>query len=452
MNTISWTVITFSLLIFTPAMMCTPRVQAAQPQSSSTDAAAEGTTDSNTLNAIQFETSSSSNNVFHAFGSESPTMRQMRERLRDPQQRALLRAEHRVQILDSHRDVKQVLGLDAATQEKLIELLTDQQMDQLDEFYLRSEDSAAPPHAERMVARADNETKRVQTLRELLGPEGLERYQQFSASLNERTQVVEFDDRLDPAHKLSGDQRERLIALHKEHATHELEQMRRSDVRPHASFGRLLDKLPSAEELQRQAALDTIAANEQSWRRMPKSDQLLRQRAAKFLTPPQLTTLAQMHAEKASHLQKWIEQARVQAGLSPDIPDRPEPSPALQPLRTVVAGEVRLNISLTLNRNEPTSFAHVGGNGEPVTFAIADGLFLEAKPTLYSDDTFDLQMSYYEESTTGKRLIGQSGQMGQITRAPAGPQGLNYQGSSGTVITGSKGGYAIEMSAQIEPM
>jgi hypothetical protein len=449
--TMSLSGIAVSLLVFTTAIVSAIRAHAAQPQSHPSTAADPPAIEASTMHSIEAHASSGPNNRFQPFGSASQSMRQMRERLEDPQQRAAVRAEQRAQILESHRDLGQALGIDAATEGALIELLTDHQMDRLDEFHRRLDGSASPAQAHpweaALRAQAENETQQVETLRELLGPERLERYQAFRRTVGERMQVGKLDARLDSAHKLSIDQKERLIALYQERTARTLERRRLASYSV-APFGAVFPGPLSAEELQRSSQLQTIAANEDIWRRMPESDRLLRQGAAEFLTAPQLTTLAQMNAEEATHLRQWIEKTRVQAGLSPDIPDQPEAS---QPLRAPLAGEVRLSMKLTVNRNGPSSFTHVGGNGEAVTFASVEGLVVEATPTLYDDDTFNLQMAYYEEGSTGRRRIGQMGQMGTLTRAPAGSSSLDHQGSSGTVLTGSKG-YAIEVSAQVEPM
>ncbi len=455
MKTVSSSAIALGLVMFTGAA----HAQATQPQAptfpSSAVPPAPAKIEANTMHSVQFEASASTGNTLQVFGPGSQAMRQMRERLKDPQQRAALRTEWRGQIAASHPDIGPALDIDAATEEKLIELLTDDQMDRLDEFHLRSEDDGTPAQTQseetQIRALADRETRRVEALRELLGQERLERYQTFQTTSRERTQVAMLDARLGPAHKLRADQKERLIAVYQEHNIRELDQHRLTTF-SRSPFGTAFRQLPSAEELQRISQLQTIAGNEEIWRRMPQSDRLLRQRAAEFLTQPQLTTLAQMNAADANSLQRWIKKARAQAGLSPNIPERSEAPPeGLQPPRTPLAEEVKLSIKLAVNGSEPAVFTHVGRNGEPATFAIADGLFVEARPTAYDDEMFDLQMTYYEEGSTGKRVIGRMGQMGPIARAPVDSSSLDRRRNGSTVVTGSKG-YAVEVSVQVEPM
>jgi hypothetical protein len=150
-----------------------------------------------------------------------------------------------------------------------------------------------------------------------------------------------------------------------------------------------------------------------------------------------------MNAERADHLKKWIEGARVQAGLSAEIPEQPEVTEP--PAPTPLAGDVKIVIKLLVN-GEPTHYTDTVRNGASVTFRSAEGLFVEVRPTLYDDDGFDVRVLYYEpDSRGGRRLIGEGGQMGIVTRH-------NHPGGTGgTVITGNKG-YAIEMTTKVEPV
>lgn len=425
-------------------IMCTVFVPAAQPQNP--PATVPLTPVPNAMPAWELRASSSATNVIQ-FG-DSQFFRQMQERLKDPQQRAQLRAENRAQLAESHRDLREALELDAATEEKVLELLTDQQMDRLDQLHRRHEDGVARTVqlGTQLSAEAESQTKHIQALRELVGQEKLERYQTFYKTLGERSRIAQIDARLAPAHKLNTEQKERLIALFQDDMARYIAQIR-LDRQPFAPFG---PTLTSLEEMQRQSQLLTIASTEKNWRRMPESRRLLRQRAAGILTPTQLATLQQMHEEEISSLQQWIQQARVQAGLSAEIPEETEVAQSSQaPLRMPIAGEIRFRIKLTVNRNEPERISHVGGNGVPVTFECAEGLLMEVTPTLYDDDTFNMDMAYYEVSSTGRRRIGQSGQMGMVEKVRPAAPGLEFSGSSGTILVGNKA-YAIELSAVIE--
>jgi hypothetical protein len=206
----------------------------------------------------------------------------------------------------------------------------------------------------------------------------------------------------------------------------------------------------SLEEMQRMSQLQNIVTNEEIWRRMPASHRELAQRAAQFLTPPQLAVLERMHTEQMNGLQQLIERARLQAGLNPAIPERSDiQMPVSRPTRTPIVGNVKVEFTVAVNRGEATRVSHVGPNGEPVTFAAGDGLFIEATPTLYDDHWLDVRTNYYEEAEVGQRRLLGSGAFGTLTRMPDGTPSRG--GSGGGVITGSKG-YAITETATAEAL
>lgn len=382
------------------------------------------------------------------FGDSSGHFRRMRERLDDPQQRMSIRADQRAHVVSAHRDVGEVLQLDATTEEKLIELATDLAMDHLDRLSGRTQVRSPDPLGSELHVQAEQETQRIEKLRQLLGPEKLERYQAYAATVHERAQVARFQERLDTPHKLNVEQRERLAMLYHEHRQLELAN-NRSPFSRRSRLGEGMRDMPSPEELQRHSQLQTIAINQASWRRTAQSDEQMRQQASAFLTAPQLAVFARMQREHSDGVRRWIENARVQAGLSPEIPDKPDAIE--QGARTPVLKQVKLSIKVTVNRNEPIYFTHVGNNGEPVTFAAADGLLVEAIPTLYDDDLFDVGVVYYEQASMGRRLIDHSRHGGAFVRSASDRPTLAHARGTGMVITGRKG-YAVELAALLEPM
>lgn len=410
-----------------------------------TDPPTEVNKEENRLEAapsVQFQSDS---RVFQLFGPPSSTFREQSERFSDPEKRAAFRDEQRAQIAESHQAVGELLQLDAATESKLLDLLADAQTNDLEQFYTgaasRSAQGGNP--FESLKNRADRETAKVQALRDLLGQEKLERYQAFATLVSDYGQVERLNARLDAAHKLTIDQKQRLAQTWHEHSRSEINETR-FPGRMRNPFGMSVGGgMPSHEELQRHSQLMTITGNEKSWRRMPEANERLRQRAAEFLTPPQLAALAQMNKEKADNLQKWIEGARARAGLSAEIPEQPETTEP--PAPTPIAGNVKLAVKLIVN-GEPTHYTDTVGNGEAVTFRSAEGLFVEVQPTVYDDDGFDVRVLYYEpDSRGGRRQIGQGGQMGIVTRDN------QPGGTGGTVIVGNKG-YAIELTTKVEPV
>lgn len=411
-----------------------------------TDPPTEAAKEHNRLEAvpsIQFQADS---NVFQMFGPASPTFREQSERFRDPVQRAAFRAEQRAQIMESHQTVGELLELDAATESKLFDLLADFQTNDLEQFYTTAAARASQRNPfEPLTARAERETVKVQALRELLGQEKLERYQVFATLVNDYRQVAKLNERLEAAHKLTIDQQQRLAQLWHEQIHGEIYNTRFSLHRQNPFAGPLgqMGQMPSREDMMRNSQLMTIASNEDNWRRMPKADEQLRQRAAEFLTASQLASLALMNAEKADNLRKWIIGARAEAGLSPEIPEQPEATEPPTPMP--MAGAVKLAVKLTINGGEATHYTDTLRNGESATFQSAEGLIVEVRPTIYDNDMFDVRVLYYEpNSRGGRRLIGEGGQMGKVTRDN------QSGGTGGSVITGNKG-YAIEMSTKVEP-
>jgi hypothetical protein len=383
--------------------------------------------------------------IFNTFGDGSEHMRKMRERLQDPQQRAALREENRGHIVVSHYDVAEVLGLDAATHDKLIDLLTDQQMAQLEEFHLRGFSETPPDVTNHLQLHADRQNREIDALRELLGQEKLERFQVYRSTLGQRWQLREFEAYLAPTDKLNSKQKEQLIELFRAHFQRSLQDhhgMRRG----RSGLDVMMRDMPSREELQRRSQLMTIEANEASWRRMPESDRRLREQAAAFLTASQLASLEQLHADKLQQLQRSIEQMRVQAGLNPTIPpaiEGDEPTPAK------VTRDVRLRIKIAVNHAKPVTFTEVVSSGTPYTFEIDEGLLVQATPIVYDNETYDLRVEYFEQGATGKRSIGNMGGMGTLNRVQPGNEALALMGGSSTVISGSKA-YAIELSTSVE--
>ena len=100
-----------------------------------------------------------------------------------------------------------------------------------------------------------------------------------------------------------------------------------------------------------------------------------------------------------------------------------------------------------MNGESPRYLTTVVSSGKSVSLKIADDLFLEATPTAYENDAYNLRVLYFETGVTGKRLIGNMGQAGLVVQASADSRHVGGGGS--TVLTGSKG-YAVELSALVE--
>jgi hypothetical protein len=238
----------------------------------------------------------------------------------DPKARSSVRAEQRAYLAELYADTEYALGIDAPTREKLLDLLVEQLAD-LDAYSPGNHEH--PAGQLRMLA--DAEAKHLNALRELLGDEGFERLFAYRMTLAERRQVSLLDKRLDRANQLQPAQKERLIDLLSE------QKLQAQDA---ADLSRL--SLPpepvSAEQMLQASRLLTVAANEETRRRMPEVHQRFARQAATFLTPAQLAVFEDVNAERMHSLQQWIEQARLRLGLDPAIPATPNVPPKPRPI------------------------------------------------------------------------------------------------------------------------
>jgi hypothetical protein len=364
-------------------------------------------------------------------------MDQMRERLKDPVQRVALRREQRQAIEQRHPDIEQALGVSAATKEKLFELLTDEQMEQLDDSMNRGQG-----YRLEVQAQADAETRRLTALRDLLGQAGLKEFKKYLATLSEREQVSKFDELLSVNDKLQREQKEKLIELFADQNQQRFAHLRaRRSVAP-------MRTLPSAEERRRESQLATIELNEASLRALENSNPLMAKRAAEFLSPIQLEAFSRMNQERAAAQRRWIEQARLQAGLQPQIPEHPVALLAQPEDRTPLTGDIAFEFTVTVNRSSPVTITHTGPNAKPILVEAGDGLWVEATATLFEDHWFDVHLAYLERDASEKRRLDQQQtHFGALMRMP---DGSASGGAIGTdMVVGDKG-YAVHISVKLQ--
>jgi hypothetical protein len=353
----------------------------------------------------------------------------MKERLSDPEQRAALRAEQRAALMSQNAGVGRLVGLDPAMEQKLIELLTDQQMERLDQMHMQST-SALPD----LQKDADAATQRMNTLRDLLGEEKLDRFQDFEMNQSGRYWVSRLSARLPPPDRLQPDQEDRLTALKQAQFDAVSD-----GVGSWRTFRRTAGQAISMEDLQRDSQRQTLIANENSWRKRQVENRVLERKAATFLTATQLAELSRYQAEEQDNVRRFVESARAAAGLDPKIPEKTE---FVQKMPKRVDARVQVEVKLTVNR-ESTSVTRTVSSGESFTFEAPQGLIVEATPTMYDDDYIDVHLKYYEDGTTGRRRL-RGGSISTVqARQPDGS--FTNGGGGGTVITGHKG-YAIETS------
>ena len=262
------------------------------------------------------------------FRTDANSFSGMQQRLLDPEQRRELRIQQRASVERQNPELQQALRLDSSTTEALLEMLTDQQIERIAE----TETIHSGGYTNVIQATADAETGRLDRLHELLGDEGLRRYQDYEATRNQLAQVIRVDARLRSNDKLSPAQRERLQALFVEQLERE---MRHDLLRSRAlAFPTLSPQQLTSAGLQRSSQLQTIAANEKSLYRARESNRLLLRDASAFLAPVQLQALSKDGEERDASQRQWIEQARKQAGLDPVIPNASATVDPDPPLRT----------------------------------------------------------------------------------------------------------------------
>jgi len=381
--------------------------------------------------------------VFVPFGEHSQSMEEMRARLADPEQRKAMRSEHRASLEQTYQDIEEALNLGSTTHEALMEILTDQHMESLDAMFGDHRPEAF--FATQRLLEAEN--RKLDQLREVLGDDGLERYQEYTTTVHERRQVREVDAYLGATDKLSPEQKAHLIKLFKEKNQMGI---------PPPTQSRMSDLLRSRdprsptfqEDLQRESQLATIEANQQMLRLRETSNRWMAERASEFLRPTQSAALAKANESDMARQRKWIEQARSKAGLDSAIPARGDNEST--PPRKPASGEVTLDLMVRINGGEPVHVTHTGPNGEPLKFKASEDLLAEVEWTLFDDNWVDVRLTFSEQGPNGlRRLQGGSGfgTMASVSGGTSpGDSGIGARSSSSTIVTGRKA-YSVELSA-----
>jgi hypothetical protein len=364
-------------------------------------------------------------------------MEEMAARLKDPAKRAQLRAEHREQIQSQHADIAEVISLEPQMESDLIDLLTEQQLAHLDVFYSRM-DASREAHDELLRNHAATQSRNKQQIRELLGEERFGRYLDYTDTMVERRQANYFNAHLGPGDKLTADQKTRLMAMLRDH------QEKSNERRMRTSKLMLPGFLPArAEDREELLRKHTIAMNEEGFRELQEESRLLLAHLPEVLTSSQLDVYAQLEAEKIAAQRKYVQQMRVSAGMAPEFDETPRP-PAAERVR--VAGQVKLQVSVSGDQGEPLRADFILENGTPSEpFKGPGELWVQATPILYEDGLSQVEFAFSEEihgrrrPVQGKMVMGsQSGQ----TDVPLGT------GRSSTSVSGSKV-YAISVDARV---
>jgi hypothetical protein len=188
-------------------------------------------------------------------------------------------------------------------------MLADFQMRHLDLFYAKG---SGDPSAQ-MGRMQENEQRRDDALRSLLGVDAYDRYRHYQLELPERQYVAWFSRGLDPADALSSAQQSQLMAI-------VAAQSERADSQRQA---RLLQRLREVAPARTSAELQeaNIRASEDGLREMEAQSRRLLQQASSCLTAPQLATLTQLENRKVDAQRRWVAGLRTNSGsMGPLIP------------------------------------------------------------------------------------------------------------------------------------
>jgi hypothetical protein len=350
-------------------------------------------------------------------GGPPPDPEEMRRRLADPLTRAQVRKDERVQVQARHPDMALVLGIEAPLEARLLDLLTDQQLQHLDLYY-----SEIPP-------RADMEVRNKQQIRELLGEALFERYLDYGATLAERWHVAHFCARLDPPDALTGPQKERLLALLHTHR----ERLRGGPAIPNTPV------VPALEDYMRRR---NIELNENAFRRMREDGLHLLQQLPDLLAPRQLEAYARMEEEKIARQREYVRQMRREAGLPAEFD---ETRPAVRhSTPTLAEGQVKVEISMTINNSpaQVTEFRVANGKTTP-GWRAPEGLWVEARPSVFSDGWRQVHFQFYEDVDERRRPLGGGFRTGFTARAQ------DRRSGGGATLSGVNKAYAIAVQVKL---
>jgi hypothetical protein len=201
---------------------------------------------------------------------------------------AHLRATHRAELIDglarAYADLPEYADIDPALVGELSTLLVDQEFQR--RARLRRRMLPVAPEVEVTLNR-----RYIDEVRELLGPAGFERYQEFNANQRQRQMVEQVEQRLSPADQLTAAQKKQLLSLF-------IEQHRRGMVVSQAAL-----ILPAEQQFVTATRLALQSAKG------------LDGRAASFLTAKQLMALSQTSHE-IQRTRRSVTTLRVEGAIS----------------------------------------------------------------------------------------------------------------------------------------
>jgi hypothetical protein len=188
-----------------------------------------------------------------------------------------------------------------------------------------------------------------------------------------------------------------------------------------------------------------VSSMENTFRQMQEDERLLVARLPEVLTPGQIAVFKNMEDEKLAAQRKYVQQARLDAGMSPEFNEGPPAGPPVA--RTPVTGPVRLEVNFRINNNEPVASVLITENGQAAPpFEASDGLWVEATPMLLADGSANVYYDFYEEKDGKRRALRSSLQVAMLPPSIPTPTG---PGSAGRTIIGRDKTYAIRVETRV---
>ncbi len=306
---------------------------------------------------------------------------EIKQALRDPQQRKQLLAAERARIQAKEPDLARVVRLQAPLATALLTLLAEQRLAEMDR-------SVAPNERDNSIqANAVVQVRRNQDILTLLGEENFERYLDYKESYLERGQVKQFLDALAPAERLSFEQRERLVAVlvDERNKTKARDWIQLDPFNP-----------PGAGK-----ALDDVVEFENLLRRLETAQAALLQRLPTVLTGRQLAAFAKPEDEAQASLRQELAVMRRQAGQTPEvtlgIPAVPQAGPMQLQLSVQINGTPSAPLPLSLRLE----------HGATVTFDAPAGMLGEAIAFFFNGELMIARFRFYDRTATGRHLAAE---------------------------------------------
>jgi hypothetical protein len=260
-------------------------------------------------------------------------------------------------------------------------------------------------------------------------------------------EVARFNERLAPADKLTLDQKNKMMAVVREHQQKLYGRPGRY-LQDSGPMGNLSSYLRMTEQ-ERQAAMlkRNIELNEDNVRRQREEKVVLMDEMRPILNARQLQGFSQWQDDRIAAARTSVQKMRASAGMNPEF-DENQPSKKFdEPER--FDGKVRLQVSFRVDDREPVVMDVTTDNGKAAPeFEIAPKLWAEATPVLYANGDGHVSLKYYEERNGVHQPLPGGGGIGTSNRDASIPLGRG--GGGGGPVSGSKA-YSVMTEARLTP-